>query len=190
MARKVRSETVYFRYDGDVRKDIYFRINPIAIRFQQGSKGGVTDTLGGYFREVFSAKDPQHSGLLLPDLTIEGTTGIAYRDELKKIEWIWKHHGDRKEDGSPADVYFFDFAEVGAYQEVTRDAPRAYLIEFLNFAWDDSASSQNEIRFTFRCKVLRDMFFELDDNLEQSEPTQSMEDLIAKGWENLVGNLR
>ncbi|MCD8487900.1 MAG: hypothetical protein LRZ84_14480 [Desertifilum sp.] len=190
MARKTRSETVFFRYDGAERKDVYLRINPIAVRYQQGSKGGVTDTLGGYFRETFSSKDPQYSGLLLPDLTLECSTGIAYRNELKKIEWIWAHHGDRKPDGSPVDLYFFDFNEVGPYQDVTRDAPMAYLIELLNFAWDESVNSPYEIKFSMRCKILRSVFAELDNPSPQDfNAIPSLADLIQSGLSRITSAL-
>lgn len=106
-----RSTTIFIKHHGAVQKSVYFRVNPQALRVQQGNKGSVVDTLGGYFREVLYSKDPQHNGLMLPDLTIECDTGAGYREELKKFEWIWRHHGDRKADGTPADTFLMDFAD-------------------------------------------------------------------------------
>lgn len=153
---------MFFRHEGAIDTDVYFRINPTAIRFRQGNKGSVNDTMGGYWREVMSCPDPQYQGLLLPDLTIEGDTGIAHRRELKAIDWIWRHHGDKKADGSPADTYYFDFIENGPFQSVARDCPRAYLIEILNFAWDDTVDDTYRVRFVFQCKILRDLFWEVE----------------------------
>jgi hypothetical protein len=161
LSRKGRSKTVFFRYEGASRVDVYFRINPTAIRFQQEQKASLTATAGGYYYETFFCKDPQYNGLQLGDLTIEGETGIAHRKELKQIDWIWRHHGDRKPDNSPADIYFFDFTENGSFQDIERDAPRAYLIAITNFGWDDTAEDPYRIRFVFRAKVLRDLFWEL-----------------------------
>lgn len=172
MPRQTRSETVFFRHEGKERKDIYLRINPSAIRWQQGRKGGVTETLGGYFREIMYSSDPQYNGLMLPDFTIEATTGVAFRKELKTIDWIWRHSGDRKADETPADTYFFDLIENGAHQGIERDAQRAYLIEISNFAWDDTTQNPYEIRFSMRCKILRDLFWDLDD-----EPPGNMNSL-------------
>lgn len=162
MPRYGRSQTVFFRHEGAIDTDVYFRINPTAIRFRQGNKGSVNDTLGGYWREVMSCPDPQYQGLLLPELTIEGDTGIAHRRELKTIDWIWRHHADKKGDGSPADTYYFDFIENDRFQGIARDCPRAYLIEIMNFAWDDTAEDTYRIRFVFQCKILRDLFWEVE----------------------------
>jgi hypothetical protein len=150
------------RHQGAINTDIYFRINPTAVRVRQGNKGSVNDTLGGYWREVMSCPDPQYQGLLLPELTIEADTGIAHRRELKTIDWIWRHHADKKADGSPADTYYFDFVEDGPFQSVARDCPRAYLIEIMNFAWDDTVEDSYRIRFVFQCKILRDLFWEVE----------------------------
>ncbi len=166
MPRKTRSQTVFFRHETDERRDVYLRINPSAVRFQQGAKVTVTDTLGGYFIDRLYAEDPQYSGLSLPELTIEATTGIAYKQELKTIDWIFRHQSDRKSDRSPADLYFFNFSTVGEYMGIQRDVQQAWLITILNFAWDDSIQSFSEIKFNLRCKVLRDLFWGLDD-----EPT-------------------
>lgn len=171
MARSTRSESVFFRYEGTERKHVFFRINPSAVRFQQGAKGGTTETLGGYFREILYSADPQYNGLALPELTIEATSGIAYRKELEEIQWIWKHRGDRKPDGSPADLYFFDLTNIPPVQGIVRDSPRAYLIDMQNFAWDDTVSNAFEMRFTMRCKVLRDLFGELEVPSEAIDST-------------------
>jgi hypothetical protein len=162
MVRFGKSTSVFFRHEGDERRDVFLRINPSAIRFSQSAKGSVSNTLGGYFREVLFSDDEQYNGMQLGGLTIEGTTGVAYRRELKEIDWIWRHHGDRKEDGSPADTYFFDLDEVGESRGVLRDAPRAFLIAIQQFAWDDSAQTPFEIRFTLRTQVLRDMYWALE----------------------------
>lgn len=162
MAREKRSQTVFLRHDGAEKKDIYFRIAPIAVRFQQQGKSSVTETLGGYFREVMFSKDAQYNGLMLPDFTIEATTGAAYRKELKTIDWIWRHSGDRKKNGAPADTYFFDNIEDKPFQKVVRATKRAYLIHIQNFAWDDTVNSAYEIRFSMRCKILRDLFWGLE----------------------------
>jgi hypothetical protein len=156
MSRKIRSEYVYFRHEGAETREVFFRINPLAIRFQQANKGSVVDTLGGYFREVFYSQDRQYNGLLLPDLVIEAETGIAYRQELKTMDWIWRHHGQPKADGSPADTYFYDLIQVGPFQSIERDQVKAFLVEILNFAWDETVQDPYRIRFTFRCKILRD----------------------------------
>lgn len=110
-AKYAREKTIFFRHEGAVNRDVYLRVNPQALRIQQGNKGSVVDTLGGYFREVMFSADPQHNGLLLPDLTIECETGAGYREELQRLEWIWRHHADPKPDGSPADTYLMDFAD-------------------------------------------------------------------------------
>lgn len=162
MARQGRSQNCFLRHEGAERRDVYFRINPIAIRFQQGKKGSVTETLGGYFREVMSSKDAQYN-LQLADLTIEATTGIAYRKELETIAWIWRHSSDRKKDGSPADTYFYDQIDDAPYQGIARSGKRAWLIEIANFAWDDTTQSPYEIKFSMRCKVLRDLFWGVGD---------------------------
>jgi hypothetical protein len=167
MARQTRSETVFLRHEARERKDVYFRINPTAIRFQQGQKGGVTETLGGFFREFMYAADKQYSGLTLPDLTIEATTGAAYRRELKVIDWVWRHQADTKADGSPADIYFFDLTEIPDYQGLGRSQPRAYLIQIQNFSWDDSVNNFGQISFNLRCKILRDLFWEIDGEMDQ-----------------------
>ncbi len=160
--QRQRSQQVFFRHDGAIQRDLYLRINPTAIRFQQGRKGSVTETLGGYFREVFYSKNPQQNGLLLADLTIEATTGVAYRKELKTLDWIWRHSKDRKKDGTPADTYFFDNTQKAPYKGIVRSGSWAWLIDLENFAWDETAQSPDEIRITFRCKILRDLFWELD----------------------------
>ena len=216
-----RSQTIFIRHHGREQRSIYFRVNPQAIRVQQGNKGSVVDTLGGYFREVLYAEDPQHNGLMLPDLTIECDTGVGYRDELKKFEWVWRQHGDRKADGTPADTYLMDFADgdtewfdgavgsngAGAARMTThqhnsrgrdlvpqaaaanihgaaytlrgllsrpmrtalgqanggsRYTPRIFKIELLNFAWDETVSDPFRIRFNFRCKILRDMLWRVE----------------------------
>lgn len=193
---------------------------------QQGNKGSVVDTLGGYFREVMYSEDPQHNGLLLPDLTIECDTGAGYRKELQKLQWIWRNHGTPKADGTPADTYFMDYTDedilwndggfspggggaikgternvplgqpayeipavldqqkkakdftqagvvggvtkkfktdVAKRQDGSRFIPRCFKIEILNFAWDESIQDPYRIRFNFRCKILRDMFWRVDD---------------------------
>lgn len=228
-----RSKTIFLRHHGAIRKDVYFRVNPQALRVQQGNKGSVVDTLGGYFREIMYADDPQHSGLLLPDLTIECETGAGYRKELQKLEWVWRHHGDPKGDGSPADTYLMDFADedteffdgaksplggamgalggmsmaAGPYRQKgspknlsalqgkippqarmheqafalpgaiaktmksgmgqsegdSRFTPRVFKIEILNFAWDETVQDPYRIRFNFRCKVLRDMLWRVEE---------------------------
>lgn len=162
MARTGRSQTVFLRWDGGKsnRKDVYFRINPQAIRFSQGAKASVVDTLGGYFLERIRSIDPQYNNLL-PDLTIEGTTGIAYRLELEKMRWIWQHSSDLKSDGKPVDTYFFDMNNDRPLQEITRAGQYCYLIFISNFAYDDTVNNYGEIRFTLRCKVLRDLFFKV-----------------------------
>lgn len=131
-----------------------------AIRVQQGSKSSVVDTLGGYFRDVMYSEDPQYNGLLLPDVTLEGTTGAAYRAELEQIRWIFQHSGDRKPDNSPADTYFFELSQLGAYQDVVRASSSAigWLIHIQNFGYDDTVSNAFEIKFSFRCKLLRDVY--------------------------------
>lgn len=111
MPRQGRVQDVYFRHEGKTDVDLYWRIRPQAIRFQQANKGSVTDTLGGYFREVLYSEEEQFNGLLLPDLTIEGETGVAYRKELNTINWIWQHHADLKEDNTPADTWFYDLSD-------------------------------------------------------------------------------
>ncbi|MBD2019355.1 hypothetical protein H6F43_04050 [Leptolyngbya sp. FACHB-36] len=173
MARQQRSSTVFLRHDGKERKDVFFRINPIAIRVQQGEKGAVVETLGGYYRDVLYSKDPQYQGLALADLTIEATTGVAYRQELTVAQWIWHHASDRKKNGAPADTYFFDLTEDAPYQGVVRATQRAYLIKISNFAWDDTVNSPNEIRFSMRCKVLRDLFWDLSPPSTSSAPNLS-----------------
>jgi hypothetical protein len=197
-------------------------VNPQAIRVQQGSKGSAVDTLGGYFREVMYSEDPQHNGLLLPDLTIECDTGAGYRAELQKLEWIWKNHGTPKSDGAPADTYFMDMADEdtmfgdgptigkgslgaktllgtnlfpqgteinvptrpGVEQTAflsriiklpkgmkspaaktmggSRFVPRCFKIEILNFSWDETVQDPYRIRFNMRCKILKDMFWQVD----------------------------
>ena len=168
MARTNRLETVFFRYDGDTRKDVYLRIAPTAIRWQQGSKGGATDTLGGYFQEIMYSTDPQYRGVTLPDLTIEGTTGIAYRKELDTLKWIWEHRGDRKADHSPVDIYFYDLIPFNPFQKVERGGDRIWLISMQNFAYDETVQAPYEVRFTMRCKILRNMLSEL-----QPDPPQT-----------------
>lgn len=215
-ARHARSNHIFLRHIGAETKDVYFRVNPQAIRVQQGNKGSVVDTLGGYFREVMFSEDPQHNGLLLPDLTIECETGAGYRKELERLEWVWRNHGTPKDDGTPADTYLMDMADEdtlffdgaiappavdglaqqlpqgvdptpplppGVSQDLiskvlnikktsknpiaktlggTRFTPRAFKIEILNFSWDETVQDPYRIRFNFRCKVLRDMFWVLD----------------------------
>lgn len=222
-----RSSHIFIRHVGAKTKDVYFRVNPQALRVQQGNKGSVVDTLGGYFREVMYSEDPQHNGLLLPDLTIECETGAGYRKELKRLEWVWKNHGTPKADGSPADTYLMDMADEdtlfseGAVTEPagkgtglskqlpqgvdpaapplpgvtqtqiqrilnikrkskmplsrtlggSRFVPRAFKIEILNFSWDESVQDPYRIRFNFRCKILRDMFWTLDKNIPERGAT-------------------
>ena len=162
MARTTRSDTAFLRWDGDDRKDIFFRIAPNAIRLQQGRKASVTETLGGYYTDTLYAADAQYRGLLLPDLTIEGTTGVGYRKELEEVEWVWRHASDTRNDDSPVDVYLFLLSRMGPYQGVERDRDFAWLIFLQNFAWDDSASTFGEIKFSLRAKVLRDLFWETE----------------------------
>jgi hypothetical protein len=168
MPRTTRSQSTLFRWEGDERKDINWRIAPQAIRFQQGRKVSVVDTLGGYYKEVFYSTDPQYSGLLLPDLTLEGTSGVAYRRELKEMDWLRRHCSDRKRDGSPVDVFFFSNSSIGAYNGIERDEDFAWLVEITNFAWDDSASTFGEIKFSLRLKILRDLLWDT-----QREPFQA-----------------
>lgn len=207
---------MFFRHYGRERRDVYFRVNPQAIRVQQGNKGSVVDTLGGYFREVMYSDNEQYNGLMLPDLTVECDTGIGYRKELQRLEWIWKNHATPQGDGKPAQTYFMDFVDEDTLwfdgaagggnisdewkdgsigpgppinpqasmdrarqfiqrqlpEEVktgpartlggSRFVPRCYEIEILNFAWDESVQDPYRIRFSFRCKVLRDVFFRLN----------------------------
>jgi len=110
-ARWARPNHIFLRHVGVKTKDIYFRVNPQAIRVQQGGKSSVVDTLGGYFREVMYSEDPQYRGLMLADLTLECETGAGYRRELKRLEWVWRNHGALKEDGSPADTYLMDMCD-------------------------------------------------------------------------------
>ncbi len=208
-ARWARPNHIFIRHEGATRRDVYFRVNPQAIRVQQGNKGSVVDTLGGYFRDVMHSEDPQHNGLLLPDLTIECDTGAGYRAELQKLEWIWRNHGVPKDDGSPADTYLMDMADEdtifgdgptttlpsqgtevniptrpGVEQTAylsrivklpknmktpaaktmggSRFVPRCFKIEILNFSWDETVQDPYRIRFNMRCKILRDMFWEVD----------------------------
>ncbi|MBT9316283.1 hypothetical protein [Leptothoe spongobia] len=212
MPRNRATSPIFFRHVGATTRDVYLRVNPQAIRVQQGNKGSVVDTLGGYFREVLHSPNPERNGLMLPDLTIECETGVGYRDELAKIAWIWRHHADLKEDGTPADTYFLDFVDEdtlafagGIFSEdlqkaslkanvnspspprlptpltaisqlaklkplskslgANRYRPRAFLIEILSFAWDESVSDPYRIRFNFRCKVLQDLFWKIDDKV-------------------------
>lgn len=160
MARTGRSQDCFFRHEGAETKEIYWRIRPQAIRVQQGSKSNVVDTLGGYFRDVMYSPDPQYSGLLMPEVTLEGTTGAAYRAELEQMLWVFQHSGDRKPDNSPADTYFFELFQPEPYQEVVRASTSAigWLIHILSFAYDDQVSNPNEIKFTFRCKLLRNVY--------------------------------
>ncbi len=217
-ARWARPNHIFLRHVGATTKDVYFRVNPQAIRVQQGGKSSVVDTLGGYFREVMYSEDPQHNGLLLPDLTIECETGAGYRKELQRLEWIWRNHGTPKSDGSPADTYLMDMADedtiwsdgalgldaakdktygsklpqgtslatptpIGITQDMlkkitvlkkqykttaaktmgsSRFMPRAFKIAILNFSWDESVQDPYRIRFNFRCKILRDLFWVVD----------------------------
>ena len=213
---------------GAQTRNVYLRINPQAIRVQQGNKGSVVDTLGGYFREVLHSEDPERNGLMLPDLTIECETGAGYRDELAKVQWIWRHHADLKADGTPADTYFMDFVDqdavalqpefAGSINAFTlqsdspafpaparstnpafsavrklagltplaqsiganRFRPRAFLIEILGFSWDESVTDPYRIRFNFRCKVLKDLFWQLDDKVGQPLPNKGF--LPAPGF--------
>ena len=162
MARQTRSESCFFRHVAAEETIVYLRINPQAVRFSQGGKRMVTETLGGYFRDVMYSDRPQSNGLLLPDLTIEATTGVAYRTELKRIKWLWEKSGQRKPDGSPADLYFYNLQEFGAYQGIERDEQHAWLIDLQQFAWDESVQSPHEIKMTMRCKILEDLFGDLD----------------------------
>ncbi|MEO0376642.1 MAG: hypothetical protein AAF329_18885 [Cyanobacteria bacterium P01_A01_bin.17] len=215
MVRRRATSPIFFRHLGAQERDVYLRINPQAIRVQQANKGSVVDTLGGYFREVLHSPEPERNGLMLPDLTIECETGVGYREELTKLAWIWRHHADLKEDGTPADTFFMDFVDedvfstasgvlsedlsiaafksdatqpassraspgqiaFGAIEKLpklkpfakalgaSRYRPRAFLIEFLSFAWDESVSDPYRIRFNFRCKILKDLFWRLDDKV-------------------------
>jgi hypothetical protein len=250
MVRQGRVNDVYFRHEGKTDRDLYWRIRPQAIRFQQANKGSVTDTLGGYFREVMYAGEEQYNGLLLPELSIEGETGVAYRRELNTINWIWQHHADSKEDGTPADTWFYDLSdyyqgnsggalssaiesgsidgldlgglELGSnsnfseldgfggifdnlnfggvqqyaesYDSVTNllnersdtiapknkkvesYAPRAYKIEILSFSWDDSVSDPMRMRFAFRCKILYDLYWDINAVPTAEEKLKSISD--------------
>jgi hypothetical protein len=231
-ARYARANHIFFRHVGKETKDVYFRVNPQAIRVQQQNKGSVVDTLGGYFREILYSEDPQRNGLMLPDLTIECDTGAGYRQELQKLEWIWRNHGVPKEDGSPADTYFMDMTDedtlwfdgaapanpwteggIGAglpqgtdpipptnpgltQQQLqkavdlkrqykssiaktlkgSRFVPRCYRIEILSFAWDESVQDPYRIRFNFRCKILKDEFWQVDQPLAEGTEVQPLED--------------
>lgn len=228
MVRRKATSTIFFRHVGAQTRNVYLRINPQAIRVQHGNKGSVVDTLGGYFREVLHSEDPERNGLMLPDLTIECETGVGYRDELAKVQWIWRHHADLKADGTPADTYFMDFVdqdavalqpefagEINAFTlqsdapvypaparsmnpafsavqklagltplaqsiGVNRFRPRAFLIEILGFSWDESVTDPYRIRFNFRCKVLKDLFWQLDDKVGQPLPNKGF--LPAPGF--------
>lgn len=163
MARSIRSTTCFFRHEGAERRDVFLRIKPTALRFSQAKKGATVDTLGGYFREVLRSADPERNGLLLPELTIEATTGVAYRAELRTIQWIWRNSSavDPKTN-KPADVYFFDTTQTPDYSGVKRSGQYGFLIDIQNFAFDDSVNKRNEIPFTLRCKVLKDLFFKVE----------------------------
>jgi hypothetical protein len=240
---KGAAKSIFIRHHGAIRKDIHFRVNPQALRVQQGNKGSVVDTLGGYFREVMYSEDPQHSGLLLPDLTIECETGAGYREELKKFEWVWRHHGDAKGDGTPADTYLMDFADpdtqwfdgalssgglvsggglsgpyrghqntvtdvsvlkgtvptqariheqafslpglfnrtmrsgMGQSEGTSRFTPRVFKIELLNFAWDETVQDPYRIRFNFRCKILRDMLWRVEQRGASGKTMFSLGDI-------------
>ena len=177
---RITSETTFFRWEGVERKDIYWRIAPQAIRFQQGRKVAVVDTLGGYYKEVFYARDPQYSGLTLPSLTVEGTSGAGYRKSFQDIDWIRKHISDRKRNGAPSDLYFFSLSRIGPLGELARDVDFGWLIEILDFAWDDSASQQNEIKFSLRMKILRDLFWETNPaDFEATGEVPTLEELMA-----------
>lgn len=166
MARKELNKKVFFRHEGAARTDVFFRVAPQAFRFQQGSKSSVEDTLGGYYLEQLYSKDQQYS-LKLAEFTIEGTTGAAYRAELDRMIWIWHHQSDRKKDGSPADIYFFDLISTPDYQGIKRSGTRTLLIHIENFAYDESVNSSDEIRFTLRGKVLRDLLSKLSPSPSQ-----------------------
>ena len=179
MARTTRSPNVFFRYQGKERKDVFFRINPQAIRYQQGTKAQATETLGGYFLDRIYSKDPQY-GHTLADLTIEGTTGIAYRKELEAMQWIWEHSVERKPDGSPVDIYFYDLIEFQPHQQVVRAGTRAFLILINNFAWDDTSQNPFEIRFSFRAKILRNLFYGLGDKKPTKSNVPSLSELVKQ----------
>lgn len=236
-ARYARPNHIFFRHIGRETKDVYFRVNPQAIRVQQSAKGSVVDTLGGYFREVFYSEDPQRHGLMLPDLTIECETGAGYRQELQKLEWIWRNHGVAKEDGTPADTFFMDMTDedtlwfdggvpsspwtdggpggslpqgtdptpppspgltqaqlqkavnlkrqykssVAKTLKGSRFVPRCFKIALLGFAYDESVQDPYRIRFNFRCKILRDEFWEIDQPLEEGTTVTAIEDWTDGG---------
>jgi hypothetical protein len=236
-ARYARANHIFFRHVGKETKDVYFRVNPQAIRVQQQSKGSVVDTLGGYFREILYSDDPERNGLMLPDLTIECDTGAGYRKELQKLEWIWRNHGTPKEDGSPADTYFMDMADedtlwfdgaspsspwtdggigsglpqgtdptaptnpaltqaqlqkavdlkrqykssIAKTLKGSRFVPRCYRVEILSFAWDESVQDPYRIRFNFRCKILKDEFWPVDQPPAEGTETQSIDDWTDGG---------
>ena len=239
-ARYARPNHIFFRHIGKETKDVYFRVNPQAIRVQQSAKGSVVDTLGGYFREVFYAEDPQHHGLMLPDLTIECDTGAGYRQELQKLEWIWRNHGAAKDDGTPADTYFMDMVDedtlwfdgavpsspwtdggiggrlpqgtdptppagpgltqaqiqkavdlkrqykssIAKTLKGSRFVPRCFKIALLGFAYDESVQDLYRIRFNFRCKILRDEFWEIDQPLDEATEVAAIEDWTDGGVSN------
>jgi len=158
MARQTDVEDIYFQHRGAEERLIYWRIRPQAIRWQQQGKRTVSDTLGGWYRSVMYSDAPASNGLMLADLTIEGTTGVAYRTELEKMMWVWRHQSDRQPNGQPAETLFFNLIELGVHQGIARDTQQTYSIDISQFAYDESARSQGEISFTFRCKILEDVF--------------------------------
>lgn len=164
MARSARSTTVFFRHEGVERRDIYMRIAPSAIAYSQSEKGGVVDTLGGYFREVLRSSNPQRNGLKLPELTIRATTGVAYRKELQNLLWIWRNSKvvDPKTN-KPADLYFFDVTKMPDAQGIVRASDYGYLINIRQFAFDDSVDKFGQIPFTMQCQILSDLFFKVAD---------------------------
>lgn len=165
MARSAPDELVFFRYEGDDRKDVFWRIKPTAVRYNQSVKGSASETLGGRYTETLYAVDDQLNGRLMADLTLEGTTGIRYRRELDDIKWIWEHQAILKADGKLPDIYFYDLISDRPYQNIERNKERIYLIFIQSFGFDDSANNFGEVRFSFRCKILRDILAPLEQEI-------------------------
>jgi hypothetical protein len=188
MARQELNKKVFFRHQGKEKTDVLFRVAPQAIRYSQESKSSVENTLGGYYLERLYSKDSQYSNKIAT-LTIEGTTGVGYRAELDRMKWIWDHQSDRKKDGSPADIYFFDLIETAPYQKVKRSGTRTFLINIKSFAYDESASDPQVIKFSFRCEILRDLLAGLNKP-EEIKPVESGSDRVPLLTPFNAGDLR
>lgn len=245
MTRKTRSNSVYFEIDRGlvVPLRVFWRINPQTFRWQQGNKGSVRDTLDGFHLERIQASNPEYSAKTLPTLIVAGTTGVAFRREVETMQFVFDHREERKPDGSPVDINFFDFggtddenflnvpvvsslgfvnfdfgnpaalfrlpslseiqdaavARFGAdltaaareispdlvpiiqrlgigrtplgthrntqqvYNGVERYADRGYQVEIENFSYDESVNAQNEIKFQFQLRVLRNIYYRARD---------------------------